>query len=128
MAQPLLLSPAAITQPIPGRRRQCEIEFEGKLFKRDIGMLIPQHTMHEIDPLTLNVTNIQLSNTKPKLYNKEYQLREDNLIICKTEITDTEWCLAEINRIYPEEIEITYYIQLQSHNWKTTILLPMSRN
>ena len=28
--------PATITQPIPGRRRQYEIEFEDKLFKRDI--------------------------------------------------------------------------------------------
>jgi hypothetical protein len=65
--------------------------------------------MYEIDPLTLDVTYIQLSSTKPKLYNKDYQLRGDNLIICKTKSTDTEWCLAEINRIYPEEIEITYY-------------------
>jgi hypothetical protein len=101
--------PATITQSIPGRRRQYEIEFEGKLFKRDVGMLIPQHTMYEIDPLTLDVTYIQLSSTKPKLYNKDYQLQEDNLIICKTESTDTEWCLAEVNRISPEEIEITYY-------------------
>ena len=101
--------PATITQPIPGRRRQYEIEFQGKLFKRDIGMLIPQHTMYEIDPLTLDVAYIQLSSTKPKLYSKGYQLQEDNLIICKTESTDTEWCLAEVNRIYPEEIEITYY-------------------
>jgi hypothetical protein len=46
--------PAAITQPIPGRRRQYELEFEGKLFKRDVGMPIPQHTMLEIDPLTLD--------------------------------------------------------------------------
>jgi hypothetical protein len=115
--------PATITQPLPGRRRQYEIEFEGKLFKRDIGMLIPQHTIHEIDPSTLDVTDIRLSNAKPKLYNEAHQLREDNLIICKTEITDTEWCLAEINRIYPEEIEITYYTtpitQLENYNTAT---------
>jgi hypothetical protein len=116
--------PATITQPIPGRRRQYEIEFEGKLFKRDVGMLIPQHTMYEIDPLTLDVTYIQLSrSTKLKLYNKNCQLCEDSLIICKTESTDTEWCLAEINRIYPEEIEITYYTtpitQLENYNTAT---------
>jgi hypothetical protein len=77
--------------------------------------------MYEIDPLTLDTTHIQLSNTKPKLYNKNYQLQEDNLIICKTEEdTDTEWCLAEINRICPEVIEITYYTtpiaQLEDYN------------
>jgi hypothetical protein len=109
--------PATITQPIPGRRRQYEIEFEGKLFKSDVGMLIPQHTIYEIDPLTLDVTYIQLSSTKPKVYTKGYQFREDSLIICKTESTDTEWCLAGKNRIYPE-----------SQNWKTTTLLPNSRN
>ena len=112
--------PATITQPIPGRRRQYEIEYKGKLFKRDIGMLIPQHTMYEIDPLTLDVTFTQLSSTKPKLYNKDYKLYEDSLIICKTEITDTEWCLAEVHRIYPEEVEITYYTtpiaQLENYN------------
>ena len=52
--------PATITQPIPGRRRQYEIEFEGKLFKRDVGMLIPQQTMREIDPLTLDVVDCLL--------------------------------------------------------------------
>ena len=112
--------PATITQPIPGRRRQYEIEFQGKLFKRDIGMLIPQHTMYEIDPLTLDVTFTQLSSTKPKLYYKDYKLHEDSLIICKTEITDTEWCLAEVHRVYPEEVEITYYTtpiaQLENYN------------
>jgi hypothetical protein len=79
--------------------------------------------MYEIDPLTLDVTYIQLSSAKPKLYNKDYQLREDSLIICKTEIIDTEWCLAETNRIYPEEIEITYYTtpitQLKNYNAAT---------
>jgi hypothetical protein len=45
--------PATITQPIPGRRRQYELEFEGKLFKRDVDMLIPQHTMQEIGNKTV---------------------------------------------------------------------------
>jgi hypothetical protein len=101
--------PATITQPIPGRRRQYEIEFEGKLYKRDVGMLIPQQTMREIDPLTLDVVEVPPTNTKPKLYMKGHPLREDSLIICKTETTDTEWFLAEISRIYPDEIEVIYY-------------------
>jgi hypothetical protein len=62
--------PTAITQPIPGRRRHYEIEFEGKLFKRDVGMLIPQRIMHEIDPLTLDLANVQPNSTKPKTYKK----------------------------------------------------------
>jgi hypothetical protein len=31
------------------------------------------------------------------------------LILCKTELTDTEWYLAEINKIYAKEIEVIYY-------------------
>jgi hypothetical protein len=31
------------------------------------------------------------------------------LIICKTDLTDTEWYLAEINKIYADEIEVIYY-------------------
>jgi hypothetical protein len=81
--------PADITQPIPGKRRQYELEFEGKLFKRDVGMLIPQHTMLEIDPLTLDVMDTPSTNVKPKLYKKGHPLQEDSLALCKTETTDT---------------------------------------
>ena len=101
--------PATITQPIPGRRRQYELEFEGKLFKRDVGMLIPQQTMLEIDPLTLDVVDTPSINVKPKLYKKGHPLQEDSLILCKTETTDTEWFLAEVSRVYPDEVELTYY-------------------
>ncbi len=31
------------------------------------------------------------------------------MILCKTDITDTEWYLAEINKIYSDEIEIIYF-------------------
>ena len=113
--------PATITQTIPGRRRQYEIEFEGKLYKRDVSMLIPQQTMQEIDPLTLDVVETPPSNTRPKLYKKGHTLREDSLVICKTETTDTEWFLAEISRVYPDEIEVIYYTTPieQSENYTT---------
>ena len=72
-------------------------------------MLIPQHTMQEIDPQTLDVVDTLPANIKPRLYSKGQPLHEDNLILCKTEITDTEWFLAEISRIYPDEIHVVYY-------------------
>ena len=28
---------------------------------------------------------------------------------CKTELTDTEWYLAQINKIYSDEIEVVYF-------------------
>jgi hypothetical protein len=72
-------------------------------------MLVPPYTMQEIDPQTLDVVDIPSANIKTRLYTKGQTLHEDNLILCKTEITDTEWFLAEISRIYPDEIHVIYY-------------------
>jgi hypothetical protein len=69
-------------------------------------MIIPQHTMQEIDPLTLDVVDVPPTNAKPKLYKKGHTLQEDSLILCKTETTDTEWFLAEASRVYPDEIVV----------------------
>ena len=46
---------------------------------------------------------------KPQLYTKGETLHEESLIICLTEATDTEWCLAEVSKIYTDEIELIYY-------------------
>ena len=72
-------------------------------------MLIPEQPMLEIDVTTLDVSDSRESGSKPKLHTNGVELREEELIICKTELTDTEWYLSEINKIYSEEIEIVYY-------------------
>ena len=100
--------PATVTKLIPGRRRQYEIQFQGKIFKRDVGMLVPEQTFSEIDVQNLDPTK-PLQTSKPRLFTKGETLHEENLIICRTETTDTEWCLAEISKIYTNEIELTYY-------------------
>jgi hypothetical protein len=45
--------PATVIKLIPGRRRQYEIEFQGKTFKQDVGMLVPEQAISEIDVTTL---------------------------------------------------------------------------
>jgi hypothetical protein len=40
---------------------------------------------------------------------QEEPLREEDIIICKTEKDDTSLCLAEVNRIFPDEVEVVYY-------------------
>ncbi len=73
-------------------------------------MLKPEQTMLEIDVTTLDVTDLRESGLKPKLHTNSAELREEEeLIICKTELTDTEWHLAEISKIYADEIEVIYY-------------------
>ena len=75
---------------------------------RDISMLIPEQTMFTIDVTTLDVTDSRESGTKPRLHTSGAELHEEDLILCKTDLTDTEWYLAEINKIYSDEIEIIY--------------------
>ncbi len=49
--------PAIIIGSIEGRKRQYEIEYNGKRYKRDISMLISEQTMLAIDVTTLDVTD-----------------------------------------------------------------------
>ncbi len=72
-------------------------------------MLIPEQTMLAIDVTTLDITDSRESGTKPKLHTSGAELHEEDLILCKTDLTDTEWYLAEINKIYSDEIEIIYF-------------------
>ena len=72
-------------------------------------MLISEQPMFEINVTTLDVSDSRESGSKPKLHTNGVELREEELIICKTELIDTEWYLSEINKIYSEEIEIVYY-------------------
>jgi hypothetical protein len=72
-------------------------------------MLIPEQTMLTIDVTTLDVTDSRESGAKPKLHTNGAELNEEDLILCKTDLTDTEWYLAEINKIYSDEIEIIYF-------------------
>jgi hypothetical protein len=101
--------PATIIGSIEGRKWQYEFEYNGKRYKRDISMLIPEQTMLTIDVTTLNVTDSRKSGAKPKLHINSAELHEEDMILCKTDLTDTEWYLAEINKIYSDEIEIIYF-------------------
>ncbi len=91
--------PATIIGSIEGRKRQYELEHNGKRYKRDISMLIPEQTMLMIDVTTLDVTDSRESGAKPKLHTNGAELHEEDLILSKTDLTDTEWYLiAEINK------------------------------
>ncbi len=72
-------------------------------------MLILEQSMLEIDVTKLDITDSRKSDTKPKLHTIGAEIREEDLILCKTELTDIEWYLAEIDKIYANEIEVIYY-------------------
>ena len=43
---------------------------------------------------------------KPKLHTNGAELHEEDLILYKTDLTDIEWYLTEIDKIYSDEVEI----------------------
>ena len=53
-------------------------------------MLIPEQTMLTIDVTTLDFTDSRESGAKPKLHTNGAELHEEDLILCKTDITDTD--------------------------------------
>ena len=72
-------------------------------------MLISEQTMLMVDVTTLDVTDSRESGAKPKLHTNGAELHEEDLILCKTNLTDIEWYLTEINKIYSDEVEIIYF-------------------
>jgi len=69
-----------IVGSISGRKRQYEMEHNGKRYERDISMLISEQTMLEIDVTTLDVTDSRESGTKPKPHVNGDEIRELDLI------------------------------------------------
>ncbi len=56
--------------------------------------------MLTIDVTTLDVTDSRESGAKPKLHTNSAELREEDLILCKTDLTDTEWYLANRDHLF----------------------------
>ena len=65
--------------------------------------------MLNIDASSHNPAEHPLKGSKPALYHGEGTPREEDLILCKSEKGDKHWYLAEISKVYPDEIEIVYY-------------------
>jgi hypothetical protein len=101
--------PATVRGKVDGRDRQYHIEYDGKAFKRDISMLIPEKRMKEIDVNRHDPTAETPLIVKPALFKPGVILREEELILCKTDRADKAWSLAEVHKIYPDEIEVIYY-------------------
>ncbi len=69
-------------------------------------MLVPEK---EINPETHDPTIIPPNQVKPSIHVRGKLLAEEDLILCKTDKEDTSWYLAEVTKIFPDEIEVAYY-------------------
>jgi hypothetical protein len=101
--------PATVRGQVEGRDRQYHIEYDGRDFKRDISKLIPEKRIKAIDVGRHDPTAETPIHPKPTLFKSGDTLREEELILCKTDKGDTAWSLAEVHKIYPDEIEVIYY-------------------
>jgi hypothetical protein len=69
-------------------------------------MLVPEK---EINPETHDPTITPPNQVKPSIHVRGKLLAEEDLILCKTDKEDTSWYLAEVTKIFPDEIEVAYY-------------------
>ena len=72
-------------------------------------MLIPERTIQSIDVIRHDPTATASPHIEPALLKPGVTLQEEELILCKTEKGDQAWSLAEVHKVYPEEIEVIYY-------------------
>jgi hypothetical protein len=84
-------------------------------------MLIPEKRIRSIDVNCHDPTAETPLQAKPALFKPGVILREEELILCKTDKGDKTWSLAEVHKVYPDEVEVIYYTtpRKQLDNYET---------
>ena len=72
-------------------------------------MLIPERTIKSLDVFSHDSTAEASLQSESELLKPGVALQEEELILCKTDKDDKAWYLAEVYKIYPDEIEVIYY-------------------
>jgi hypothetical protein len=90
--------PATVRGKVDGRDRQYHIEYGGKDFKRDISMLIPEKRIQAVDVNRHDPTAETLVQSIPSLFKPGATLREEELILYKTDKGDKTWSFAEVHK------------------------------
>ena len=97
--------PATIVEKLG--TRQYSITHNGKLYKRDVEMLIPVPQLpekyREFDP-----AETVLKTIKPSKHTSNLELREGELLIMLDE-EENKWYLAEITKKYQDRVQVNYY-------------------
>jgi hypothetical protein len=89
--------------------------------KNPIRFPIPLSTRYEARPFPLVDVNRHDPTAEtpvqsiPSLFKPGTTLREEELILCKTDKGDKTWSLAEVHKIYPYEVEVIYYTTPHKH-------------
>jgi hypothetical protein len=73
--------PATVQRKIDGRDRQYNIMYDGKLFKRDISMLVPERILLAIDVTRHDPTASASHRSEPALLKPGVILQEEELVV-----------------------------------------------
>ena len=89
------------------RRRQLELQYEGKTFNRDISLVIPAKDFNglDVDNFDPVITEAVLP---PSLQVKGEIPKEGELIVTKDSSTEG-WFLSEVLRVLPNLVEVRYF-------------------
>ena len=97
--------PATVTA-MP-RRRQLELQYEGKTFNRDISLVIPAKDFNGLDVDNFDPV-ITEAVSPPSLHVKGEVPKEGELIVTKDSSTEG-WFLSEVLRVLPNLVEVRYF-------------------
>ncbi len=97
--------PATVTA-VP-RRRQLELQYEGKTFNRDISLVIPAKDFNglDVDNFDPVVTEAVLL---PSLHVKGEIPKEGELVVTKDSSTEG-WFLSKVLRVLSNLVEVRYF-------------------
>ncbi len=89
------------------RRRQLELQYEGKTFNRDISLVIPAKDFNglEVDSFDPMVTEAVLPPSQHVIGEVP---REGELVVIKDSSTEG-WFLSEVLRVLPNLFEVRYF-------------------
>jgi hypothetical protein len=97
--------PATVTA-MP-RRRQLELQYEGKSFNRNISLVIPAKDFGSLDVSSFDPVTTETVAT-PSLHIKGEIPREGELVVIKDSSTEG-WFLSEVLRVLPSLVEVRYF-------------------
>ena len=94
--------PATVTAKIGSSSYQ--IDFLGKSFQREAGMLVPHRDM----PKSFEINEDSVKR-KPRAHHKGIAFREGEFILTKDGMSAPDWYCAEVSKLLPNRIEVNYY-------------------
>jgi hypothetical protein len=89
------------------RRRQLELQYEGKSFNRDISLVIPAKDFNDLDVDSFDPV-VTETVSPPSLHVIGQIPREGELVITKDSSTEG-WFLSEVLRVLPNLVEVRYF-------------------